>query len=123
MQVLVKGKLPDGVTAKDLTLAVIAKTGTAGGTGHVIEYRGEAITDLSIEGRMTLCNMAIEGGARAGLVAPDEKTFAYLKGRPKAPKGADWDAAVEHWKTLKTCLLYTSPSPRDATLSRMPSSA
>ena len=95
MQVLVKGKLPDGVTAKDLTLAVIAKTGTAGGTGHVIEYRGEAITDLSIEGRMTLCNMAIEGGARAGLVAPDEKTFAYLKGRPKAPKGADWDAAVE----------------------------
>jgi len=102
MQVLVKGKLPDGVTAKDLTLAVIAKTGTAGGTGHVIEYRGEAISDLSIEGRMTLCNMAIEGGARAGLVAPDEKTFEYLKGRPKAPKGADWDAAVEHWKTLKT---------------------
>lgn len=102
MQVMVNGKLPDGVTAKDLTLAIIAKTGTAGGTGHVIEYRGEAISELSMEGRMTLCNMAIEGGARAGLVAPDEKTFAYLKGRPKAPQGADWDAAVEHWKTLFT---------------------
>jgi len=100
MQVRVVGKLPEGVTAKDLTLAVIAKTGTAGGTGHVIEYRGEAISDLSIEGRMTLCNMAIEGGARAGLVAPDEKTFEYLKGRPKAPKGKDWDDAVEYWKTL-----------------------
>ncbi len=102
MQVLIKGKLQKGVTAKDLTLAIIAKTGTAGGTGHVIEYCGEAISDLSMEGRMTLCNMAIEGGARAGLVAPDEKTFAYLKGRPKAPKGADWDAAVEYWKTLKS---------------------
>lgn len=102
MQVLVTGKLPEGVTAKDLTLAIIAKTGTAGGTGHVIEYRGEAITDLSMEGRMTLCNMAIEGGARAGLVAPDEKTFEYLKGRPKAPKGTDWDDAVAYWKTLHT---------------------
>ena len=102
MQVLVNGKLPEGVTAKDLTLAIIAKTGTAGGTGHVIEYRGEAISELSMEGRMTLCNMAIEGGARAGLVAPDEKTIAYLKGRPKAPQGKDWDAAVAYWKTLFT---------------------
>jgi len=102
MQVLVKGKLPEGVTAKDLTLTIIAKTGTAGGTGHVIEYRGEAISDLSMEGRMTLCNMAIEGGARAGLVAPDEKTFEYLKGRPKAPAGEDWHKAVEYWKTLYT---------------------
>ena len=100
MLVKVNGKLPAGITAKDLTLAIIAHTGTAGGTGHVIEYSGEAIRDLSMEGRMTLCNMAIEGGARAGLVAPDEKTFAYLKGRPKAPKGADWDAAVAYWKTL-----------------------
>ena len=102
MQVLVHGQLPEGVTAKDLTLAIIAKTGTAGGTGHVIEYRGQAISDLSMEGRMTLCNMAIEGGARAGLVAPDEKTFAYLKGRPKSPQGSDWDDAVAYWKTLKT---------------------
>jgi len=102
MQVLVHGKLAPGVTAKDLTLAIIAKTGTAGGTGHVIEYRGEAIRDLSIEGRMTLCNMAIEGGARAGLVAPDEKTFAYLKDRPKSPKGKAWDEAVNYWKTLQS---------------------
>ncbi len=102
MLVKVNGKLPAGITAKDLTLAIIAHTGTAGGTGHVIEYSGEAIRDLSMEGRMTLCNMAIEGGARAGLVAPDEKTFAYLKGRPKAPKGAHWDAAVEYWKTLQS---------------------
>ena len=102
MQVIVHGQLPEGVTAKDLTLAIIAKTGTAGGTGHVIEYRGQAISDLSMEGRMTLCNMAIEGGARAGLVAPDDKTFAYLKGRPKSPQGSDWDDAVAYWKTLKT---------------------
>jgi len=100
MLVKINGVLAKGVTAKDLTLAAIAKTGTAGGTGHVIEYAGEAIQNLSMEGRMTLCNMAIEGGARAGLVAPDETTFAYLKGRPKAPKGADWDAAVAYWKTL-----------------------
>lgn len=100
MLVRVKGKLGPGVTAKDLTLAIIAKTGTAGGTGHVIEYSGEAIRDLTMEGRMTLCNMAIEGGARAGLIAPDETTFEYLKGRPKAPKGNDWDKAVSYWKTL-----------------------
>ena len=102
MLVRVSGKLAPGITAKDLTLAIIAKTGTAGGTGHVIEYSGEAISALTMEGRMTLCNMAIEGGARAGLVAPDETTFAYLKGRPKAPKGDDWDKAVSYWKTLHT---------------------
>ncbi|OED38624.1 3-isopropylmalate dehydratase large subunit [Chromatiales bacterium (ex Bugula neritina AB1)] len=102
MLVRVTGKLAAGVTAKDLTLAIIAKTGTAGGTGHVIEYAGEAIRDLTMEGRMTLCNMAIEGGARAGLIAPDETTFAYLENRPKSPKGSDWDDAVAYWKTLHT---------------------
>ena len=89
-----------GVTAKDITLAVIGKTGTAGGTGYVIEYCGQAIRELSMEGRMTVCNMAIEGGARAGLIAPDDKTFAYCQGRPHAPKGAAWEAAVQWWKTL-----------------------
>ena len=102
MKVEITGKLLPGVTAKDITLAVIGATGTAGGNGHVIEYCGEAIRDLSMEGRMTVCNMAIEGGARAGLIAPDEKTFAYVKGRPQAPKGAAWDAALEWWKTLKS---------------------
>ncbi len=102
MKVEVNGKLGEGVTAKDIVLAIIGKIGTAGGTGHVIEFCGEAIRDLSMEGRMTVCNMAIEGGARAGLIAPDEKTFAYIKGRPKAPKGADWDKAVDWWKTLHT---------------------
>ena len=91
-----------GVTAKDITLSVIGATGTAGGTGYVIEYCGEAIRDLSMEGRMTVCNMAIEGGARAGLIAPDEKTFDYVKGRPHAPKGAQWEAALNWWKTLYT---------------------
>ncbi len=100
MLVRVDGKLSTGVTAKDITLAVIGKIGTAGGTGYVIEYAGEAIRDLSMEGRMTVCNMSIEAGARAGLIAPDEKTFEYLKGRPKAPQGADWDKAVAYWKTL-----------------------
>jgi 3-isopropylmalate/(R)-2-methylmalate dehydratase large subunit len=100
MLVQVDGKLGEGVTAKDIILAIIGEIGTAGGTGHVIEYAGEAIRDLSMEGRMTVCNMSIEGGARAGLVAPDDKTFAYLKDRPKAPKGADWDRAVEAWKRL-----------------------
>lgn len=102
MKVEITGTLPPGVTAKDITLTVIGKTGTAGGTGHVIEYCGEAIRDLSMEGRMTVCNMAIEGGARAGIVAPDETTFEYLKGRPHAPKGEMWDMAVAHWKTLFT---------------------
>ena len=102
MKVEITGKLRPGVTAKDITLAVIGATGTAGGTGYVIEYCGEAIRDLSMEGRMTVCNMAIEGGARAGLIAPDEKTYTYVKGRPHAPKGADWDKALEWWKTLYT---------------------
>ncbi|MDC0739205.1 3-isopropylmalate dehydratase large subunit [Cognatishimia sp. SS12] len=102
MKVEVTGKLNAGVTAKDITLAVIGETGTAGGTGYVIEYCGEAIRDLSMEGRMTVCNMAIEGGARAGLIAPDEKTFEYCKGRPHAPKGAEWEQALEYWKTLFT---------------------
>ncbi|MEM8804109.1 MAG: 3-isopropylmalate dehydratase large subunit, partial [Pseudomonadota bacterium] len=100
MKVEITGKLRPGVTAKDITLSVIGKTGTAGGTGYVIEYCGEAIRDLSMEGRMTVCNMAIEGGARAGLIAPDEKTFEYVKGRPHAPKGAQWEAALAYWKTL-----------------------
>ncbi|TVS04676.1 MAG: 3-isopropylmalate dehydratase large subunit [Rhodobacteraceae bacterium] len=102
MKVEITGSLPPGVTAKDITLSVIGRTGTAGGTGYVIEYCGQAIEELSIEGRMTVCNMAIEGGARAGLIAPDEKTFAYVKGRPHAPKGAQWDAAMAWWKTLKS---------------------
>jgi len=100
MKVEITGRLRPGVTAKDITMAVIGATGTAGGTGHVIEYCGEAIRELSMEGRMTVCNMAIEGGARAGLIAPDEKTFAYVQGRPHAPKGAQWEAALAWWKTL-----------------------
>ncbi|MCA1775059.1 MAG: 3-isopropylmalate dehydratase large subunit, partial [Loktanella sp.] len=100
MKVEITGKLNPGVTAKDITLSVIGATGTAGGTGYVIEYCGEAIRELSMEGRMTVCNMAIEGGARAGIIAPDEKTFEYCKGRPHAPKGAQWEAALDWWKTL-----------------------
>jgi 3-isopropylmalate/(R)-2-methylmalate dehydratase large subunit len=100
MKVEITGKLRPGVTAKDITMAVIGATGTAGGTGYVIEYCGEAIRDLSMEGRMTVCNMAIEGGARAGLIAPDQKTFDYCMGRPHAPKGAQWEAALAWWKTL-----------------------
>jgi 3-isopropylmalate/(R)-2-methylmalate dehydratase large subunit len=102
MAVTVQGALPSGVTAKDLILAVIAQIGTGGGQGHVIEYRGQAIEGLSMEGRMTVCNMSIEAGARAGLVAPDETTFEYLKGRPHAPQGAEWDRAVEAWRELRT---------------------
>ena len=100
MRVTVDGALPPGITAKDMILKIIGTIGTAGGTGHVIEYAGKAITDLSMDGRMTVCNMTIEGGARAGLIAPDEKTFAYIKGRPLAPKGDSWDRAVAYWKTL-----------------------
>jgi len=102
MRVTVNGTLPAGVTAKDLALAIIAKIGTAGGTGHVIEYAGEAVTALSMEGRMTLCNMTIEAGARAGLIAPDQTTFAYVAGKPRAPKGAVFENAVMYWRTLKS---------------------
>ena len=102
MRVTVNGRTAPGVTAKDIILAIIGRIGTAGGTGYVIEYAGDAIRNLSMEGRMTVCNMSIEAGARAGLIAPDETTFAYLKGRPHAPKGAAWEAAVNYWKTLKS---------------------
>ena len=100
MRVEIDGRIPAGVTAKDLILAVIGGIGTAGGTGHAIEYAGEAVRALSMEGRMTMCNMSIEAGARAGMVAPDEKTFAYLKDRPRSPKAQAWDAAMRHWETL-----------------------
>ena len=102
MKIEVCGKVAPGITAKDIILAIIGKTTMAGGTGHVVEFCGEAIRDLSMEGRMTVCNMAIEMGAKAGLIAPDETTFEYLKGRPHAPKGKDWDDAVAYWKTLKS---------------------
>ena len=102
MAITVSGRLPVGVTAKDLILAVIARIGPNGAQGHVIEYRGDAIRALSMEARMTVCNMSIEAGARAGLIAPDETTYAYLHGRPHAPAGADWDAALAHWRTLST---------------------
>ena len=102
MAINVEGELKPGVTAKDIILAVIAKIGTGGGQGYVLEYRGSAIRALSMEGRMTICNMSIEAGARAGMVAPDETTFEYVKGRPHAPTGADWDDAVAYWKTLPT---------------------
>lgn len=100
MRITVEGDLPTGLTAKDLILAIIAKIGTAGGTGHVIEYAGQAIRDLSVEGRMTVCNMSIEAGARAGLIAPDETTFEYIKGRPLAPKAGAFEQAVAYWQTL-----------------------
>jgi 3-isopropylmalate/(R)-2-methylmalate dehydratase large subunit len=102
MAVTVNGSLPDGVTAKDLVLTLIAHTGTGGGQGYIVEYRGPAIEALSMEARMTICNMSIEWGAKAGLIAPDQITFDYIEGRAEAPKGADWDAAVAHWKTLVT---------------------
>ncbi len=102
MRVTVDGVLPDHVTAKDIVLAIIGEIGTAGGTGHVIEYDGEAIRALSMEGRMTVCNMSIEAGARAGMIAPDAKTFEYLKGRPMSPKGTAWDMAMKYWETLKS---------------------
>src|SRR3712207_3620962 len=102
MAVTVEGELPADVTAKDLMLGILHRIGTGGGVGHVIEYRGEAVRSLSMEGRMTVCNMSIEGGARAGLVAPDETTFEYLEGREHAPKGAEWERALEYWRTLPT---------------------
>jgi len=102
MRAVVDGKLPPNVTAKDIILAIIGEIGTAGGTGYALEYAGEAISALSMEGRMTVCNMSVEGGAKAGFIAPDEKAYAYLKGRPKAPKGKMWDDAVRYWDTLRT---------------------
>ena len=102
MAVNVEGELPPGVTAKDIVLALIAKVGTGGGQGYIVEYRGSAIEALSMEGRMTICNMSIEWGAKAGLIAPDETTLGYLRGRPHAPQGADWDAAVAYWSSLAT---------------------
>jgi len=110
MRVTVEGDLPFGVTPKDIILTIIGRIGTAGGTGHVIEYAGSALRDLSMEGRMTICNMSIEAGARAGLIAPDEVTFEYLRGRPFAPKGGAWELAVQHWKSL--------PSDADAAFDR-----
>jgi 3-isopropylmalate/(R)-2-methylmalate dehydratase large subunit len=102
MEVRVEGDLGPGITSKDLILHIIGVIGTAGGTGYVIEYRGKVFEEMSVEGRLTVCNMSIEGGARAGLIAPDDTTFAYLKGRPFSPKGAEWDQAVAYWRTLKT---------------------
>src|SRR6202167_3440050 len=100
MRVTVDGKLPDGVTAKDIILAIIGEIGTAGGNGYALEYAGEAIRALTMEGRMTVCNMSVEAGAKAGFIAPDEKVYAYLEGRPKAPKEKDWNAALKYWETL-----------------------
>ena len=100
MRALVEGKLPPGVTAKDIILAIIGEIGTAGGTGYALEYAGEAIRSLSMEGRMTVCNMSVEGGAKAGFIAPDEKAYDYLKDKPKAPKGKAWDQAMRYWETL-----------------------
>ncbi|HET6652866.1 MAG TPA: 3-isopropylmalate dehydratase large subunit [Nocardioides sp.] len=102
MAVTVNGSLPEGVTAKDLVLSLITRTGTGGGQGHIVEYRGPAIEELSMEARMTICNMSIEWGAKAGMIAPDQTTFDYIQGRSEAPEGAEWDAAVEHWKSLRT---------------------
>jgi 3-isopropylmalate/(R)-2-methylmalate dehydratase large subunit len=102
MRAIVDGTLPAGVTAKDIILAIIGEIGTAGGTGYALEYAGEAIDALSMEGRMTVCNMSVEGGAKAGFIAPDQKAFAYLKDRPKAPKGKAWDDALRYWETLRT---------------------
>src|SRR5947207_10086740 len=102
MRAVVDGKLPEGVTGKDIILAIIGEISTAGGTGYVLEYAGEAIRALSMEGRMTVCNMSIEGGARAGIVAPDQKAFDFLRGRPKSPKAEAWDAAMRYWETLRS---------------------
>jgi 3-isopropylmalate/(R)-2-methylmalate dehydratase large subunit len=102
MRAVVDGKLPQGVTAKDIILAIIGEIGTAGGTGYALEYSGDAISALTMEGRMTVCNMSVEAGAKAGFIAPDDKVYAYLKDRPKAPKGEAWDAARRHWDTLRS---------------------
>jgi len=102
MRALVDGKLPPGVTAKDIILAIIGEIGTAGGTGYALEYAGEAINSISIEGRMTICNMSVEGGAKAGFIAPDDKSYTYLRDKPKAPKGKAWDEATRYWETLRS---------------------
>src|ERR1700741_5607913 len=102
MRAVVDGKLPDGVTAKDIILAIIGEIGTAGGTGYALEYGGETVLALSVGGRMTVCNMSVEAGAKAGFIAPDEKVYAYLKDRPKAPKSAAWDQALRYWDTLRS---------------------
>src|SRR5580658_9051777 len=102
MRAMVNGKLPEGVTAKDIILAIIGEIGTAGGTGYALEYAGDAISALTMEGRMTVCNMSVEAGAKAGFIAPDAKVYAYLNGRPKAPKRKDWDAALRYWDTLRS---------------------
>src|SRR4029434_8813877 len=102
MEIRVNGSLPLGVTAKDVILAIIGKIGTDGATGYVVEYTGAVIRSLSMEGRMTVCNMSIEAGARAGMIAPDETTFRYVEGRPYAPKGAEWENALEEWRVLPT---------------------
>ena len=112
-RIQVNGRLAEGVSAKDLILHVIRYLGVKGGVGYAYEFAGSAIKALSMEERMTLCNMAIEGGARCGYVNPDQVTFDYLKGRPHAPEGEAWNRAVAWWSSLVTCLLYTSPSPRD----------
>src|SRR3981189_2915626 len=102
MRAVVDGKLPEGVTAKDIILAIIGEIGTAGGTGYALEYAGEAIRSLSMEGRMTVCNMSVEGGAKAGFLGAEEKVYGHLKDRPKAPKGACWDQALRYWDTLRS---------------------
>ena len=120
MRINIEGKLSTGVTSKDIVLHLISKFGSNGAKGHAVEFSGSAITDLEIESRLTLCNMAVEFGAMTGMIAPDKKTFAYLEGKTFSPKGNDFIAAIEQWQNLKSdrdakfCLLYTSPSPRDS---------
>ena len=123
MKINVDGKLSPNVTPKDVAIYIISKLSSSGATGYFVEYAGSVFKNMSMEGRMTVCNLSIEMGARGGMIAPDDKTFDYMEGREYAPKGDEWTKAVNYWKTLKTCLLYTSPSPRDRTRSRMPSSA
>ena len=113
MRININGNLNKGVTPKDVALFIISKLTTSGATGYFVEYSGSVFSNMSMEGRMTVCNLSIEMGARGGMIAPDEKTFEYIKGREFTPKNNDWTNAMKYWSTLKTCLLYTSPSPRD----------